>query len=63
MKNIKLQLIEFCQRCQDIQNIKGTLVDIEKRIPGGKTISIITVNYHCEVCNTFVRSEEHEAAA
>ena len=60
MENIKMQLNEFCQKCQNIQNISGTSVVTGQKNTDGETIDIITVSYHCEACHTFVRSEEHE---
>ena len=60
MKNIKLQLTEFCPKCLNAQNIIGTTVTRIEEDSNGTKKSIITVSYHCEACNSFVRSEEHE---
>ena len=61
MQNVKLQLTEFCQKCQNTQNIKGTIATRSEKYSDGETKTIITVSYHCEACNTFVRSEEFES--
>jgi len=60
MNNLNLQISEFCQQCQNVQNIKGTPVKREETTSEGVTKSVVTISYHCEVCHTFVRSEEHE---
>jgi hypothetical protein len=58
MNNIKMQLTEFCQKCKNVQNIKGNTVNREEKTSDGETKSIVTVSYHCEACHTFIRSEE-----
>ncbi|MGD9367440.1 MAG: hypothetical protein PVH87_17200 [Desulfobacteraceae bacterium] len=58
MDNINMQLTEFCHRCQNVQNIKGTAFNREEKTSDGETRSVATVSYHCEACHTFIRSEE-----
>lgn len=59
MNSYKLQLTEYCQKCQNAQSIKGTTVTRKIKTSDGKTKAIVTVSYHCEACNAFIRSEEH----
>ncbi|MBU0991621.1 MAG: hypothetical protein KJ737_03915 [Proteobacteria bacterium] len=60
MKNIHSQITEFCTGCQKIQNLKGTVSIREEKTPDGVKVKIITTSYHCEICNAFIRSEEHD---
>lgn len=59
MKETRKQLTEFCPKCQKTRNING--VTSTRNVEGADgTKHIVTISYHCEACNTFVRSEEHE---
>jgi hypothetical protein len=58
MGNINMQLTGFCHRCQNVQNIKATTFNWEEKTSDRETRSVATVGYHCEVCHTFIRSEE-----
>lgn len=60
MKEIKKQLAEFCLKCQKTQNINGVTSKRSVEDADGNMKHIITISYHCESCNTFVRSEDHE---
>jgi hypothetical protein len=60
MKETRKQLTEFCPKCQKTQNINGVASTRSENDADGNTKHIVTTSYHCEWCNTFVRSEEHE---
>ena len=59
MNKINFEKNEFCTNCRGVQNIKGTTTETEKKV-ADKIKKIITVNFHCEKCNTFIRSEKFE---
>ena len=60
MKKTRKQLTEFCPKCQKIQNINGVTTTNSVNDADGNTKHVVIINYYCESCNTFVRSEEHE---
>lgn len=60
MYHINMQLTEFCQKCKNVQNIKGADTSSKEKTSYGETKTIVTVCYHCEACHTFIRSEEFE---
>ena len=60
MKETRKQLAEFCSKCQKTQNINGVTSTRSVKDIDGNTKHIVTISYHCESCNTFIRSEEHE---
>lgn len=61
MYDINMQLTESCQKCKNVQNIKGTATNRKEKTSDGETKTIVTVSYHCEACHTFIRSEELES--
>jgi hypothetical protein len=60
MKETRKQLTEFCSKCQKTQNINSVTSTRSVKETDGNTKHIVTISYHCESCNTFVRSEEYE---
>jgi hypothetical protein len=54
--------MEYCARCQSYQN---TVVTTSERVEvdaKGNSHKIVTTNYHCQKCSSFLRSEDMEAA-
>ena len=50
----------YCSKCQTPRNVKVSESRREIVDPEGETKEILTKSYHCEVCHTFVRSEDIE---
>ena len=51
---------EFCPKCNTPRNRLTTASSREEVGPEGKTKKIVTTNYQCEACGSFVRSEDRE---
>ena len=49
--------METCPRCNQLSNMNSS---VSSRVQGEKII--VTVDYHCEKCHSFVRSEDKEEA-
>lgn len=54
---------EFCPKCLAVQNMRVETSTRQTLDSEGKSKKIKTTNYHCESCNSFVRSEEQELIA
>ncbi|MEK6409949.1 MAG: hypothetical protein AABN34_23755 [Acidobacteriota bacterium] len=52
--------IEFCPKCQSPRNMLLSAAVREQTHSDGEIKKILTRNYQCEVCHSFVRSEELE---
>ncbi|MEK6288794.1 MAG: hypothetical protein AABO57_24010 [Acidobacteriota bacterium] len=52
--------IEFCPKCKSPQNLLLSTAVREQADSEGAVKKIMTKNYQCEVCHSFVRSEELE---
>jgi len=52
---------ELCPKCKVIQNMKVDESEREIVDNEGKKQKITTQSYQCEVCNSFVRSEDSKA--
>ena len=51
---------DWCSSCQAWRNMHVSTSTRQVTDEQGKTIQITTHSYHCETCNTFVRSEDVE---
>jgi len=51
---------EQCPHCQEIRNMRVAVSRRKEVTPDGKTREIETTSFHCETCNTFIRSEDTE---
>ncbi|MFQ6113026.1 MAG: hypothetical protein ACE5NG_02930 [bacterium] len=51
---------EFWPRCQEIQNLRESRTETDRLNDDGQKSKIVIRSYHCEVYNTFVRSEEKQ---
>ena len=51
---------EFCRRCRVIRHVRVTISRRKKRDVGGKQQEIETSSFHCEVCRSFIRSEDRQ---
>ena len=50
--------IELCPKCRLVRNMKVTKTKSTKKDSRGNVIVVKIFSYHCQECNTFVRSEE-----
>ena len=51
---------ELCPKCNAPRNMLTTASSREEVDSEGKTKRIVTTSYQCEVCGSFVRSEDRE---
>ena len=58
--NVNLEISEFCPKCQRVQNLKGSISKRQEITTDNETKNIVTMNYHCEKCFSFVRSDEFD---
>ncbi|MBN1898037.1 MAG: hypothetical protein JW827_04605 [Spirochaetes bacterium] len=49
--------MDYCPKCQKEQNLRSSEEEREKKVKGKKK-KVIIRSYHCEVCNTFIKSEK-----
>ena len=54
--------IEFCPKCLSPQNMRLSTSVREQPDSEGTIKKIMTNNYQCEVCHTFVRGEDVEVS-
>ena len=54
--------IEFCPKCLSPQNMSLSLSVRDQVDSEGATKKILTKNYQCEVCHSFVRGEDVEVS-
>ncbi|MCK4283459.1 MAG: hypothetical protein KAX44_04010 [Candidatus Brocadiae bacterium] len=54
--------MELCRRCGVLRNVCVTTSRRTVVQPDGTTIEVETRAYHCETCNTFIRSEDVKEA-
>jgi len=54
--------IEFCPKCLSPQNMRLSTSVRERAHSEGATKKILTKNYQCEVCHSFVRGEDVEVS-
>ncbi len=50
--------MELCPKCGAVRALRVTTSSREETDSDGKAVEIITSSYHCQTCNSFVRSEE-----
>jgi len=51
---------EWCPKCQKVQKVNIFRSEVTEKNENGGDIKITANNYHCSVCNSFIRSEETE---
>ncbi|WP_432408393.1 hypothetical protein [Wukongibacter sp. M2B1] len=49
---------EFCPKCNSLTDMKMTQIERSEKDSDGNKLRIITNSYHCDLCYTFVRSED-----
>lgn len=49
---------EYCPHCGSIQNMRESVSRRKLTTAGGETKEIEAKYFHCETCNSFVRSED-----
>ena len=50
----------MCPTCNKIQNMRTVVTENSEKLENGKTKRIKTITFHCEFCNGFVISENHD---
>lgn len=50
---------EYCPKCHELTSMMMTAEEKEEKDDNGNVVKIITNSYHCNKCNTFVRSEDN----
>ena len=48
----------FCPRCNSLKSMDLNSIERDDKDGEGKPIKVITTNYHCSDCHSFVCSEE-----
>ena len=51
---------EFCPKCQTLRTMTVSISRREEVDAEGNKKEIVTKNFHCEICHSFVRSEDIE---
>jgi len=51
---------ELCPTCGAIKNMRVSIHQRESVAADGKIKKVVTKTYHCEICASFVRSEDIE---
>lgn len=54
---------ELCPKCRQLQNARVTVSTRTIDTPEGETKQVKTRSLHCEVCGSFIRSEDEEEPA
>ncbi|AZV57904.1 hypothetical protein [Clostridium sp. AWRP] len=49
---------QICPHCGKLRDMIVSVNEIDEKDEEGKSFKIITNNYHCSVCNTFVYSTD-----
>lgn len=49
---------EYCPKCHALTSMVMTKSESSEKNNEDKTFKIITTSYHCNICHTFVRSED-----
>ena len=52
--------LEYCPGCQAVRKMTVSTSQREETDSEGNSRKILTRNYHCETCQSFVRSEDIE---
>jgi len=51
---------EYCPKCSKVQNLDESESIQKDKSENGEAVKIVTKSYHCQVCKTFIRSEDTE---
>jgi hypothetical protein len=51
---------ELCPKCGAMRNLAISTSSREEAGADGEIKKIVTTSYHCEACNSFVRSQDQE---
>ncbi len=49
---------DYCPKCQADKNLRVTIVIETTKDENGKTKKKLISSYHCEECNSFIKSED-----
>ncbi|MFA6549481.1 MAG: hypothetical protein WCT39_06110 [Candidatus Margulisiibacteriota bacterium] len=49
---------EYCPKCKTIRNLRASIVIKKTKDKRGKIKETAVTSYHCEECNSFIKSEE-----
>lgn len=53
---------EYCPKCCELTAMTVTITEKEEKAVDGKKFKILANSYHCNKCNSFVRSEDIKTA-
>ena len=48
----------YCPKCHTLSNMTLTTTERNEINEEGKAFKVITSSYYCEICNTFIKSED-----
>lgn len=51
---------EFCPKCGTLTSMNVSTIENREKDNEGKTFKVKTTNYNCNMCHTFVRSEDEK---
>jgi hypothetical protein len=49
---------EYCPKCKTIKNLRPSVTFKEEKNKKGEVKRIMVTSYHCEECNSFIKSDE-----
>ena len=57
-KDMNDMINEFCQKCNTLTRMNSTIAESSEKDNEGKLFKVITTSYNCNMCHTFVKSED-----
>jgi ribosomal protein L44E len=58
IKDVNIMINDFCPKCKALTNMSLTTTESVEKDKEGKISKVITTSYNCNMCNTFVKSED-----
>ena len=53
---------EFCPRCNTLTDMNISEIERDEKTEEEEIYKIVTTSFHCNKCNTFVRSEDKKVS-
>lgn len=53
---------EYCPKCKTIKNLKVSTTKTTTKDKKGKIKEAVINSYHCEECNSFIKSDEDKVS-
>lgn len=53
---------DFCPKCNALTSMTSTTTESIEKDNEGKAFKVITTSYNCNMCNTFVKSEDKKTS-